>query len=73
MSQRKMLADLLYKTGEDTILLPPYERYEQAVALADHLIANGVTILPEGAIILTKEEIAALNEYQRTRGDSIEK
>ena len=28
--------------------------------------------IPEGAVILTREEIAALNEYQQTRGDSIE-
>lgn len=44
--------------------------------LADFLIANGVTVLPEGAIILTKEEIAALNEYQKkhcTGSDSNEK
>lgn len=36
--------------------------------LADFLIENDVTILPEGAIILTKEEIAALNEYQSKHG-----
>ncbi len=39
--------------------------YEDA---ADYLIANGVTILPEGAIILTKEEIAALNKYHKMHG-----
>lgn len=43
-----------------------------AEIIADHLIANRVTVLPEGAVILTKEEIAALNEYQQTRGDNIE-
>ena len=32
--------------------------------VADFLIKNGVTVIPEGAIILTKEEIARLNEYQ---------
>ena len=31
--------------------------------LAEYLEENGVTILPEGAIILTREEIKALNEY----------
>ena len=36
-----------------------------AEKIADYLIENGVTILPEGAIILTKEEIARLNEYQK--------
>jgi hypothetical protein len=29
--------------------------------------------IPEGAIVLSKKEIAALNEYQETRGDQIEK
>ena len=35
-----------------------------AEIIASHLIANGVTILPEGAIILTKAEIEALNKYE---------
>jgi hypothetical protein len=39
--------------------------------LADYLIANGVTVLPEGAIILTKEEIAALNEYQKNTSPGV--
>ena len=30
---------------------------------ADYLISKGVTILPEGAIILTRAEIEALNEH----------
>ena len=34
---------------------------------ADHLLANGVTILPEGAIILTRAEIDALNKYEERR------
>ncbi len=38
---------------------------ENATILADHLIERGVTILPEGAIILTRQEIDALNEYQK--------
>ena len=33
--------------------------------LAERLISEGVTILPEGAIILTRQEIDALNEYQK--------
>lgn len=40
----------------------------QMFEVAEYLIDNGVTVLPEGAIILTKEEIAALNEYQRKHG-----
>ena len=31
--------------------------------LAERLISEGVTILPEGAIILTRAEIDALNKY----------
>ncbi len=34
---------------------------------ADWLIANGVTILPEGAIILTRAELDALNKYEEAR------
>ena len=33
--------------------------------VADFLIKNGVTVIPEGAIILTREEINALNEHQK--------
>ena len=36
--------------------------------IAEYLAKNRVTILPKGAIVLTKEEIAALNEYQRKHG-----
>lgn len=32
--------------------------------VADYLISKGVTILPEGAIILTRAEIDALNKYE---------
>ena len=35
--------------------------------IANHLIENGVTILPEGAIILTRAEIEALNKYEEMR------
>ena len=31
--------------------------------LAERLISEGVTILPEGAIILTRKELDALNKY----------
>lgn len=36
--------------------------------VADFLIKNGVTVLPEGAIILTREEINALNKYRKKHG-----
>ena len=48
----------------------------QMFEVADYLIKNNVTILPEGAIILTREEIAALNAYQEKLnggGDALEK
>lgn len=41
--------------------------------LADYLIANGVTILPEGAIILTRAEIEALNKYEEARKNETNK
>lgn len=31
--------------------------------LAERLISEGVTILPEGAIVLTRAELDALNKY----------
>ena len=33
--------------------------------LAERLISEGVTILPEGAIVLTRKELDALNEYSQ--------
>jgi hypothetical protein len=45
-------------------VLPP-EKVAEIVA--DKLIAKGVTILPEGAIILTRAEIDALNKYEEMR------
>lgn len=36
--------------------------------VVDFLIKNGVTVLPEGAIILTREEINALNKYRKKHG-----
>lgn len=45
-------------------ILPPEK---VASIVADKLIAKGVTILPEGAIILTRAEIDALNKYEEMR------
>lgn len=45
-------------------ILPPEK---VASIVADKLIAKGVTILPEGAIILTRAEIDALNKYEEAR------
>lgn len=39
--------------------------------VADLLIENGVTILPEGAIVLTRAEIEALNEYQKKLNEGV--
>ncbi len=35
--------------------------------VADYLISKGVTIIPEGAITLTRAELDALNEYEERR------
>ena len=40
---------------------------EAATVIAEKLIEGGVTILPEGAIILTRAEIDALNKYEESR------
>lgn len=34
-------------------------------AVAEHLVNAGYRKIPEGAIILTREEIKALNEYHK--------
>lgn len=64
MDEREKLIEILQAKpyGHST-----YEEF------ADYLLANGVTVIPEGAVILTKEEIAALNEYQSKHGtDAVE-
>ena len=38
-----------------------------AVIITNSLIAQGVTILPEGAMILTRKELDALKEYGKRR------
>jgi hypothetical protein len=43
--------------------------------LSEHLYKVGYRRIPDGAVILTKEEIAALNEYQKKHcsgGESVE-
>ena len=40
---------------------------QQAEVIANKLMEKGVTILPEGAIILTRAEIEALNKYEEAR------
>lgn len=51
-------------------ILPPEK---VASIVADKLIAKGVTILPEGAIILTRAEIEALNKYEEMRKNAANK
>jgi hypothetical protein len=44
-----------------------------ADVIAEKLVASGVTILPEGAMILTRAELDALNKYQeRFKGQDAE-
>lgn len=61
MTVKEKLKCILVRAASDDYSLATRIEVER---LADYLIANGVTVLPEGAIILTKKEIAALNEYQ---------
>ena len=56
MNVKVKLTELLEKATE--IMDCP-----QMHEIAEYLVKKRVTILPKGAIILTKEEIAALNEY----------
>ena len=56
MTAKDKIAELLEEAAE--IMDSP-----QMDEVADYLIENGVTVLPEGAIILTREEINSLNEY----------
>lgn len=58
---RKKLIELVSKL--------PIEIESDVEYVADVLIANGVTILPEGAIILTRAEIDALNKYEEMRNE----
>ena len=46
------------------MLLSPVEA---ASIIAEQIMAGGATILPEGAIILTRAEIDALNKYEEAR------
>lgn len=39
--------------------------------LAERLISEGVTILPEGAIVLTRAELDALNKYEEMRNAQV--
>ena len=41
----------------------PHSIEDRYAEIADYLINNGVTILPEGAITLTRAEIEAMNTY----------
>ena len=41
----------------------PHSIEDRYAEIADYLIDRGVTILPEGSIILTKAEIKAMNTY----------
>lgn len=65
MTTREKMKGILARAASDGFSLDTRIETER---LAEHLIKNGVTVLPEGAVILTREEIAALNEYQRKHG-----
>lgn len=58
MNVKVKLTDLLEKATEEMDCPQMHE-------IAEYLVKNRVTILPQGAVIITKKEIAALNEYQK--------
>lgn len=62
MNVRTKLIGILSAAASDSHSLTTRIETEK---LVDYLIEAGVTVLPEGAIILTREEIAALNDYQK--------
>lgn len=68
MTVKEKLTELL---EEATVVMDCPQMNE----VADFLIKHNVTILPEGAMILTKEELAALKVYGKKRkgGDALEK
>lgn len=73
MSEREKLNGILARAVSDGYSL---ETRIETEKLVNFLLENGVTVLPEGAIILTKEERAALNAYQKKLdggGDPFEK
>lgn len=52
-----------YKEAKGFDLTP----VQVAVIITNSLIAQGVTILPEGAMVLTRKELDALKEYGKRR------
>ena len=78
MSEHKQLIEIaqhicISTNGICSYTLTPCDLNCSAGKAARRIYGANFRKIPEGAIILTREEIAALNEYQQTRGDSIEK
>lgn len=74
MDKQKQIAEIKMVLDDPNIVWGEGERTERTIAEAFY--EAGYRKIPEGAIILTKEEIAALNEYQKkhcTGGESLEK
>ena len=65
MTTRQKMNNLLAAAASDGYTIGTRIEVER---LTDYLLENGVTVLPKGAIILTRKEIAALNEYQKKHG-----
>jgi hypothetical protein len=63
----EIISDIVVQNRFKLLLCKSLSPVEEASVIADHLIAKGVTILPEGAMVLTKRELDALKEYGKRR------
>lgn len=63
----EIISDIVVQNRFKLAICKSLSPVEEASVIAEHLIARGVTILPEGAIILTRAEIEALNKYEEAR------
>lgn len=59
----ELISDVMVVSRFQEVMGSRISAAEEAANIAEHLIANGVTIIPEGAIILTRAELDALKVY----------
>ena len=52
-----------YKEAKGFVLTP----VQEAVIIANSLMAEGVALLSEGSMVLTKKELDAIREYDKRR------
>lgn len=58
-----------FKEAKGFVLTP----VQEAVIIANSLMAEGVALLPEGAMVLTRKELDALNKYEEMRKNATDK